>query len=79
MWREYLCKQQLGSLKEMKAGDTEKVEKLEQVAKHMFQDLVGMLKLHMNDNDKFSKDEHSLLQEWRLVKEEKDKHCLLEG
>ncbi|KAH1241319.1 Prostaglandin E synthase 2 [Glycine max] len=72
-------KLQLGSLKEMKAGDTKKVEKLEQVAKHMFQDLVGMLKLHMNDNDKFSKDEHSLLQEWRLVKEEKDKHCLLEG
>lgn len=60
MWREYLCKQQLGSLKEMKAGDTEKVEKLEQVAKHMPWDMVGMLKLHMDDNDKFSEDEHTL-------------------
>lgn len=60
MWREYLRKQQLGSLKEMKAGDTEKVEKLEQVAKHMPWDMVGMLKLHMDDNDKFSEDEHTL-------------------
>lgn len=44
----------------MKAGDTEKVEKLEQVAKHMPWDMVGMLKLHMDDNDKFSEDEHTL-------------------
>ena len=44
----------------MKAGDTEKVEKLEQVVKHMPWDMVGMLKLHMDDNDKFSEDEHTL-------------------
>lgn len=44
----------------MKAGDTKKVEKLEQVAKHMPWDMVGMLKLHMDDNDKFSEDEHTL-------------------
>jgi len=55
----------------MKA-DTEKVKRLEQVPKHWSRGVVMMLKLYMDDYDKFSKEEQQL----RLVGRGREKQPL---